>query len=135
MIRLLRMSLVVVVIASSTFVVADSLSYARMDSGVVESRTQLSPQDANARLSMLKNQFSAAGCEEKQLKEQAVPGQQLPNLICVLPGLEQGAIVVGANYDYATSGEASRVDWATVSMLPLMIESLQTVQHRYTFIF
>ncbi len=135
MIRLSRMFLVVVVIVSSTFVVADSLSYSRVDSGVVESRTQLSPQDANARLAMLKSQFSAAGCEEKQLKEQAIPGQQLPNLICILPGLEQGAIVVGANYDYSSSGEAARVDWATVSMLPLMIESLRTVPHRYTLIF
>ncbi len=135
MIRLSRMFLVVVVIVSSTFVVADSLSYSRMDSGVVESRTQLSPQDANARFAMLKNQFSAAGCEEKQLKEQTVPGQKLPNLICILPGLEQGAIVVGANYDYSTSGETARVDWATVSMLPLMIESFRGVPHRYTFIF
>ena len=134
MIRSFGMFLVVIVLAASTALFADSLSYSRLDAGVVESRTQLSPQDAGARLAMLKSQFSAAGCGEKQLKEQAVPGQQLPNLVCILPGMEQGAIVIGANYDYA-SGGAARVDWATVSMLPLMVESLRTVQHRYTFIF
>jgi VWFA-related protein len=135
MIRSFGMFLVVVVLAASTALFADNLSYSRLDSGVVESRTQLAPQDASARLTMLKSQFSAAGCGEKQLKEQAVPGQQLPNLICILPGLDEGAIVVGANYDYSSVGEAARVDWATVSMLPLMVESFRAVPHRYTFIF
>ena len=135
MIRLSRMLLVVVLLASSNVVLADSLSYGKLDADVVAARTQLSPQDANARFTMLKNQLSAAGCVDKQLKEQAVPGQQLPNLICILPGREEGAIVVGANYDYSSTGDAARVDWATVSMLPLMVESFRGVPHRYTFIF
>lgn len=135
MIRFMRMFLVVVVLAASLAVLGENVSYSRLDPGVVESRTQLSPQDATARLTMLKNQFSSAGCGEKQLKEQAVPGQQLPNLICILPGVDQGAIVLGANYDYSSNSDTARVDWATVSMLPLMVESLRTVPHRYTFIF
>ena len=135
MIRSLRMFLVVAFLIAPTALLADNLSYVRIDSNVVESRTQLSPQDASARLAMLKNQLTSAGCGEKELKEQKVPGQQLPNLVCILPGQDPGAIVIGANYDYLSTGEAARVDWATVSMLPLMVESLRTVPHRYTFIF
>ncbi len=135
MIRSLRMFLVVAFLVAPTALLADNLSYVRLDSNVVESRTQLSPQDASARLAMLKNQLTSAGCGAKELKEQSVPGQQLPNLVCILPGAEPGAIIIGANYDYPSTSEAARLDWATVSMLPLMVESLSTVPHRYTFIF
>ncbi|HLH06863.1 MAG TPA: VWA domain-containing protein [Terriglobales bacterium] len=134
MIRFLRLSLVPVLFLLSSTLFADNLSYLRLDPSIVESRTQLSPQDANARLAMLKNQFASAGCADKQLKEQTIPGQQLPNLVCILPGLDPGAVVVGANYDYSSTGDAARVDWATVSMLPLIAESLRSVPHRYTFI-
>ena len=84
---------------------------------------------------MLRNQFLKAGCTADQIKEQHVTGQDQPNLICTLPGTEPGSIVIGARSDYQSKGDELKVDWATLTTLPLLAESLVLTPHRYSLVF
>ena len=84
---------------------------------------------------MLRNQFIKAGCTADQIKEQPVPGQDQPNLICTLPGTEPGSIVIGARSDYQSKGDELKVDWATLETLPLLAESLVLTPHRYSLVY
>lgn len=113
---------------------ADSLIYMRIDPAVLETRVQVAPPTPQERLRTLRAQFRSAGCGD-QLQEQPVPGAELPNLICTLPGSEAGIIVVAARLDYKSHGDEERVDWATVELLPLLAESLNSALHRQTLVF
>src|SRR4249919_1438293 len=78
-----------------------AVAYLRLDSGIVAKRVKLSPVDAQARLSLLRDQFREAGCEPKYMREQPVEGEAIPNLICTLPGSAKGTIVFAAPLDFA----------------------------------
>ncbi len=123
------------VLALTTCSFAANLTYVRVDEPIVESRLALKPVDQAARLTMLRNQFLKAGCTADQIKEQPVPGQDQPNLICTLPGTEPGSIVIGARSDYQSKGDELKVDWATLTTLPLLAESLVLTPHRYSLVF
>ena len=125
----------IAVIALSTSSFAATLTYVRLDEPIVEGRLALKPVDQAARLTMLRNQFLKAGCTADQIKEQPVPGQDQPNLICTLPGTEPGSIVIAANSDYQSKGDEAKVDWATLSMLPMLAESLYKAPRRYSLVF
>jgi VWFA-related protein len=68
------------------------------------------------------------------LQEQQVPDVELPNLICTIPGADPGAILIGARLDSKAKGDEALVDWATVAVLPLLAESLNSAAHRETII-
>ena len=123
------------VLALTTCSFAANLTYVRVDEPIVESRLALKPVDQAARLTMLHNQFLKAGCTADQIKEQHVPGQDQPNLICTLPGTEPGSIVIAARSDYQSKGDEAKVDWATLATLPLLAESLVLTPHRYSLVF
>ncbi len=123
------------VVALTTCSFAANLTYVRVDQPIVDGRLALKPVDQAARLIMLRNQFMKAGCTADQIKEQPVPGQDQPNLICTLPGTEPGSIVIGARSDYQSKGDELKVDWATLEMLPLLAESLVLTPHRYSLVF
>ena len=123
------------VVALTTCSFAANLTYVRVDEPIVEGRLALKPVDQAARLTMLRNQFLKAGCTADQIKEQHVTGQDQPNLICTLPGTEPGSIVIGARSDYQSKGDELKVDWATLTTLPLLAESLVLTPHRYSLVF
>lgn len=64
-----------------------------------------------------------------------MPNNKLPNLICTLPGSEVDIIVVAARLDFKSHGDEERVDWATLELLPLLAESLNSSPHRCTLVF
>lgn len=114
---------------------ADNLTYMRVDGSVIEKRLDTVPATANERLDILRAQFKAAGCSAEMMQEQAVPDEELPNLICMVPGQEPGAIIVGTRFESKAKGEEAVVDWGGPVMLPLLIESLNSAPHHQTFIF
>jgi VWFA-related protein len=114
---------------------ADNLTYLRIDRSVIEKRIQTVPATDTDRVSTIRAQFKAAGCPSDQLQEQAVPGEELPNMICILPGPDPGAIVIATRMDSKSHGEEALVDWGGPVMLPLLAESLNAVPHRVTLIF
>ena len=67
--------------------------------------------------------------------EQQVPGQEVPNLMCILPGKEEGTLVVGASSDYRSPDAMTSDGWSTLTALPLLAESLSLVPHRFTLMF
>src|SRR5262252_2872429 len=111
---------------------ADNLTYMRIDRAVIEKRIQSVPPTDQDRLTTLRTQFRAAGCTSDMLQEQQIPDVDLPNLICTIPGADPGAIVIGARLDSKAHGDEALVDWASVAVLPLLAESLNSAAHRET---
>lgn len=114
----------------ATTCIADSVSYVRVHRPLLEEHVKLAPEGMADRLRTVRTLFQQAGCP--QLLEQEVPGQRSPNVICILPGDEQGTIIVGASSDYAPEKADAPAHWGALVMLPLLVESLVPVPHRLT---
>ena len=109
---------------------ARSITYVRIDKSAVNK--YLNPIPARAdRVRTLRRRFKRAGCSGEDLVEQRIPGEDLPNVICVLPGTNKQSIVIGAPLDYNSQGDEDKVDWATLTILPLLAESLNSAPHRH----
>lgn len=129
------LSLPCMVLTLTAVCAADGLVYLRIHRPVIEERLQLTPQSRYSRVNTLRTLFKKAGCTEQQISEQKVPHEDLPNVICTLPGTEEGTIVVGAPAGYGGEGNEGQIGWSDLVMLPLMAESVNSAPHRYTFVF
>ncbi|MGH9511268.1 MAG: VWA domain-containing protein [Terriglobales bacterium] len=127
----LRRALVLVILV--TVCTAENVVYVRVHRQLIEDCLKLAPATEAESIRVLRNLFQQAGCP--QLLEQQVPNQDFPNLICVLPGDEEGTIVVGAGSDYASPDPVTPGGWSSLAMLPLLAESLSHVPHRLTLMF
>jgi VWFA-related protein len=119
----------------STCCLGGSIIYLRVQRGVLEERLKAAPETGVERLRKLRAQFQAAGCSSSGLYDGAIPDQDLPNLICKLPGKEPGTIVIGAPLDLAAGGSQGDTQWATLALLPLLAESVSSVPHRFSLTF
>jgi VWFA-related protein len=119
----------------STCCLAGRIIYLRVHRDVLEERVKASPQTGMERLHKLRAQFADAGCSNDALYEQAVPKQELPNLICNLPGKEPGRIVISAAMGQLSEGPEDETHWATLALLPLLAESVGHVPHRLSITF
>ena len=81
----------------------------------------------------LKNLFQAAGCP--QVSEQAVAGAATPNVVCTLPGKEEGTVIVGAHYGKPAKGDGVIRNWSGAALLPSLLESLNKTPRRLTYVF
>ena len=114
---------------------ADNLTYLRIDRAVIDKRLQTVPATDKDRVAAIRAQFKAAGCAADQIQEQAIPDEDLPNIICTIPGPEPGAIVIATRLDSKAHGEEALVDWGGPVMLPLLAESLNSAPHKQTLVF
>jgi VWFA-related protein len=130
--RFLKFSLIAVLAIAC---MADNLTYMRVDRSVIEKRLQPLPATDADRVDSVKAQFRAAGCASQMIQEQAVPNEELPNLICMVPGPDPGAIVIGTRLESKAKGDDADVDWGSAVMLPLLAESMLSAPHHQTFIF
>lgn len=130
---LLQVAICFALVTLATPSPAESVTYMRIDRTVLENRVRIVPPTPHDRLQTLRAQFRNAGCPD--VLQQPVPNSELPNLICTLPGSEPGIIVVAARLDYKSRGDEERVEWATVELLPLLAESLNSAPHRCTLVF
>src|SRR5947209_5480855 len=119
----------------STCCLAGSIVYLRVHRGAIEERLKAPPQTSTEKIRKLRTQFAAAGCTSNELYEQTVARQDFPNLICKMPGEGPGTIVIGAPMDPVATGPEDDTQWATLSLLPLLAESLGSVRHRLSFTF
>ncbi len=120
--------LVLVTLAIPCF--ADSIAYMRVHKDLIQEHVKLAQAGEADRIGTLRKMFQKAGCP--QVLEQSVPKEEFPNLICVLPGDEEGTIVVGASSDYVSEEAQTSSRWGALAMLPLLAESLTAVRHRFT---
>ena len=116
-----------------TTCIADNVVYMRVHRPVIEEQLKLDPRDPADRIKTLRTMFQKGGCP--QVTEQKVPGQEIPNLMCILPGQEEGTLVVGASSDYRSDDATTPDGWSTLTALPLLAESLSLVPHRFTLMF
>jgi len=122
-------------LALTSICLGDGLVYMRLHRPLIEERLKLSPDNQQDRLHTIRNLFKSAGCASQQISEQPMGKQSLPNLICTLPGTQEGTIIVGAPASYTSSAENSKASWGALVMLPLLVESLNAAPHRSTLAF
>lgn len=105
----------------------DNIVYVRVHRPLIDAHLGLAPSSEADRIHTVRALFQKGGCP--QIVEQSVPQQDFPNLICLLPGSEEGTLVVGASSDYSPDNPTG---WGTLAMLPLLVESFSAVPHRFT---
>ena len=132
LLRFLKLSFVFVLV---TVCAADNLTYMRVDRSVIEKRLTPIPATGMERMDALRAQFRAAGCAPDMMQEQAVPNEELPNLICIVPGPDPGAIVIGTRLESNAKGDEAEVAWGGPVLLPLLAESMISAPHHETLIF
>lgn len=82
----------------------------------------------------LKRMFVDVGCGE-HVSEQPVKFSKVPNVICVLPGLSDRVIIVGAHFDRVPTSAGVADNWSGASLLPSLYESVKTEPRHHTYIF
>lgn len=102
-------------------------TFLRIDRPIVEQRLRTIPSAGWAK--EIQKQVQAAHTKSV-CEQQVVPDETEPNLICTVPGTGSSTIVISATLD---SAEPNR--WPSVSMLPLLLESLSAVANSSTYIF
>jgi len=112
--------------------VADSLVYMQVHKPLIEEHVKQAKDLEAERVNTLRNLFQKDGCP--QVVEQAVPEEQSPNLICILPGIEEGTILVVAALDYPAEDARNPAHWSALALLPLLAKSLAGVPHRSTLV-
>ncbi len=83
----------------------------------------------------LKKLFLDAGCTPAELQEQTVKSKQPPNVMCVLPGATEQAIVIGAHFDHAELGDGVVDNWSGASLLPSLLFTVRQEPREHTYIF
>ena len=111
-----------------------SIVYLRVHKNVLAERVKGAPLHRADRASKIRSLFEAAGCGAEHIAQQSFPKQDLPNVLCRLPGKEPGTIVVSAPIDL-DGEEPDSSPWATLALLPLMAESLVPAPHRFSITF
>jgi len=106
----------------------DNIVYVRVHRPLIEEQLKLAPASPTARLRTLRALFQKGGCP--QVVEQQVPEEEFPNLVCILPGQEDGTILVSAPFDAQPDDPGRR--WTSLTLLPLLVESISLVPHRFT---
>jgi Peptidase family M28 len=114
----------------ATMCIADNIVYMRVPRPSIEEHLKLAQDVEAERVRTLRNLFQKAGCP--QIIEQEVPKEESPTLICLLPGTEEGTIIVGASLDYAPEEAKDPAHWSALALLPLLAKSLGQVPHRCT---
>jgi hypothetical protein len=100
---------------------------------VVETRLRRFDRSDTKREAILRSMFTESGCD--QIIEQHVESVKQPNLICVMPGSEDGTIIVGAHFDHAEIGSGVIDNWSGASLLPSLFETLKHRSRKHTYIF
>ncbi len=118
--------LLVTVVIASTAQNPKSVTFLRLSSPIVEQRIK-APAASDDWRDVLRKQYVKAGMQPDQLVEQAVPGSSEKMLMCTLKGRGDSLIVVSASLERPQNEAKSNVAWASLAMLPLLAESLNSV--------
>lgn len=123
----------VVLLASACF--ASTVTYMRLDPPVVARRLKVTPTDSRHAIDRLRAQFYSIGIDPRNIREERVPGEAVPNLIASIPGDAPGTIVIAAPSAIARESGRASVQWATLESLVLVAESMLSVATRHTLVF
>jgi Zn-dependent M28 family amino/carboxypeptidase len=103
---------------------------------VVEAHLKSFSDKNSEREVLIRKWFAEAGCKDANLSEQALDRKLPPNVICVLPGETQEAILIGAHTDHVDSfGDGVVDNWTGAVLLPALFYSLSAQSRHHTVIF
>jgi hypothetical protein len=119
----------------STIAIAQTIQFSAVSQDIVEKRLGAYVSKNDKREPAIRRIFEDAGCGGEKLAEQPVRGLKAPNLICVLPGATEVAIVVGAHFDLEEAGDGVVDNWSGASLLPSLYQGIAGVPRRHTFRF
>lgn len=122
-----------VLLHPSAGVFAQSPGHEQLEPRIIEERLQQYHGSNPMRGATVRRLFRESGCE--QLDERAVLKSEAPNVVCTLPGSDDGIIVVGAHFDRVATGDGVADNWSGASLLPSLYESLRQEKRRHTFVF
>ena len=111
-----------------------SVTYLRLSPGSVESRLQL-PAGSEDWSDALRKQDLKAGIPAYQIVEQTVPGSSQRMIMCTIKGRGENVIVVSASLTRPKDDDAANIAWASLAMLPLLAESLNSVSTESSILF
>ena len=88
---------------------------------VVEEHLKSFSTKNSEREGLIRKWLTEAGCKGENLSEQALDRKFPPNVICVLPGETQEAIVIGAHTDHVDDyGDGVVDNWTGAALLPAL---------------
>jgi hypothetical protein len=93
------------------------------------------PVDDRDRYRRLRDEFAGLHCSPELMQKQPTGHEDAGNLICTLPGKDEGQIIVAARYDRKGEGTGEGGRWSEALMLPLLYNALQAQPRLHTFVF
>jgi hypothetical protein len=134
--RWLRKLAVLIVCAVCVVYASAQTRFRLTDRSAIEAHLKSFSTKNNEREALIRKWFAESGCDGANLSEQPLENKLPPNVICVLPGETQEAIVVGAHTDHVdTVGDGVVDNWSGASLLPGLLFSLDAQPRRHTFVF
>jgi hypothetical protein len=103
-----------------------SITYLRLSKQIVEQRLQ-PPADDEAWSGTLIKQFAKAGIAPEQIEEKSFAGSSQKMIVCTVKGRGDSVLVVSASLEPPQEKQKRNVAWASLAMLPLLAESLNSV--------
>jgi Zn-dependent M28 family amino/carboxypeptidase len=125
---------IAVVVLAATFAHAQ-IQFKKLAPEQIEQRLDAAKPTQAERGAYLRQEFQAAGCAASDVKDDPVPHEKQPNIVCVIPGKSARQIIVGAHYDFAPEGRGIVDNWSGAALLPSFVESLKNAPREHTFIF
>jgi len=113
---------------------AETVHFNLLPREAIEQRLREYKGTNSERGARLKQMFVDAGCGE-HVSEQPVKYSKAPNVICVLPGVTDRVIIVGAHFDRVPVSEGVADNWSGASLLPSLYESMKGDPRQHTYIF
>lgn len=111
------------------------LQFRTVDRALIESRLKAYSRKNEEREAILKNYFAQSGCQAGEMSEEVVKKKLPPNLICILPGITDKIILVGAHSDHVEVGDGVVDNWSGAVLLPSLLSSMNGQPRQHTFVF
>jgi len=112
-----------------------SLAYWNLPPERVDSLVLRVPADDHDRYQRLRDEFAGLHCSPDLMQQQPTGRQDATNLICSLPGKDEGQIIVTARYERKGESTGAGGRWSEALMLPLLYNALQAQPRLHTFVF
>jgi hypothetical protein len=112
-----------------------SLAYWNLPPERVDSLLLRVPADDHDRYQRLRDEFAGLHCSPDLMQKQPTGHQDATNLICTLPGKDEGLIIVAARYERKGESTGAGGRWSEALMLPLLYNALQAQPRLHTFVF
>jgi Peptidase family M28 len=111
------------------------VQFRTLDRAVIEARIEAFSKKNAERELILEKMFAQSGCGPDKIQREVVKKKLPPNLICVVPGLTDRVILVGAHSDHADIGDGVVDNWSGASLLPSLMYSVNEIPRQHTYVF